>query len=158
MAKNLWRNLKRDWNNLGRQTEHSFDVYARNKIKPDLEAIDNDYQIKFPFQAYKRKNLTNGSLSYIVTIPESATFIRESDGETVRAIDLFRWLNEGIDVSHARFVTDEETGERKVIASKRLFNYPDPYEPKNWIEPIREAHQNQLPKVVKRIIKNFLQK
>jgi hypothetical protein len=141
---------------LGTLTEHALDVYARNKVKPDLEAIDNSYQIKFPFQVYKAHKNAFGALSYVIAIPDSATFVRESDGETIKAADLFRWLNEGIDVSHARLVTDPETGEQKVIASKRLFNYPNPYEPKNWIEPIREKHQRQLPRAIRHVIKKFL--
>lgn len=158
MAKNLFRNLKRDYTLLGDLTEHSFDLYIRHKVKFDLEQLDNDYQVKFPFEVNKDK--TKGSLSYEVQIPELATFKRENvyGEEEVRVADLFNWLDKGIRVSHARFVTDPKTGEKKVVVSKKKFNYINPYEPKGWTTMLLLKHEARLPVVALAAIRKFLGK
>jgi len=156
MAKNLFAKMKRDWTRLGTNTEVAFEQYARKRIRPDLELIDDEFEIKFPFRVVKKKNNTTGNLTVTVEIPETATFIRETDGEEVYAASLFTWLDKGISVSHVRLVIDEETGEEKAIASKRNFTYHNPYPPKNWTVNLAAKHQAKLPSLMRVVINKFL--
>lgn len=155
MATNLFKRSKRDWNILGDMTKDGVHKYARDKVKPDLEAKDNGYQIKFPFHVIDKEVDATGTLTVSVEIPSTSIFIRETDNREVYAASLFTWLDKGIDISHARLITNPD-GSEKVIASKRNFRYPDPYEPKNWTIDVAEYHQKKLPILIKGIVIKFL--
>lgn len=150
--------MKRDLSIVGPKTRHLLGVYANTKVKFDLLQIDNEFQIKFPFQVREKLDNVTGTLTFYVEIPETATFIRDTEyaESEVYLASLFVWLDKGIDVSHVRLVRDEETGEEKAIASKHNFNVSNPYEPGNWSATIAADHQAKLPLVISRIMQRVL--
>lgn len=151
--KNLWSNLKRDYSKLGNHVKREVRKNTANRMKAEYEALTASMSIKFPFHVIERIN-ESGESVFLVQVHPNATWERQNYDETVETWKLFMWLDKGIDISNAKFLKPNAEG-KEILASKQ-FEYPDPYEPKNWTEQIMQKYERSLSNVVKSAIKSFL--
>lgn len=103
MAKNLWRNLRNNWQYIGKQIENDLFLFAVKNYQYKLEELVSVFETLIMFETIV---YNEGGDRIVKTQPKPGLYTTNRVKDSIETATLFKYLDEGTDTNYAVMPSD----------------------------------------------------